>query len=72
MDKNLTYIPILNILRGIAALLVVLFHFVITTTGYIKDDILRSIFSAYIFYRYVEKPSKQLSSSTHYGNNIKG
>jgi len=45
MNKEIKYLPVLNILRGIAALLVVLFHFVTTTTGYVEDEIIRNIFS---------------------------
>ncbi len=38
------YIPILNTLRGVAALAVVLFHFIFAS-GYINDSVLRSIFN---------------------------
>ena len=38
------YISTINILRGIAALSVVIFHFVCTTTGFIKNELVKGIF----------------------------
>lgn len=45
MLNNSTYLPIINLLRGVAALFVVLFHFVYTTTGYVDDGIIKTFFS---------------------------
>lgn len=45
MKENSIHIPIIDLLRGLAALSVCLFHFVYTTTNYIQDDIILNIFS---------------------------
>lgn len=37
-------IPVINSLRGLAALLVCLYHFICTTTGYFSDELLLDIF----------------------------
>jgi len=44
-NNKLTYIPVINTLRGIAALLVVFYHFIYTTTDYIKDVTILNISS---------------------------
>lgn len=42
---NKIFIPILDSLRGLAALLVVLFHFICTTIGFIDNELILDIFS---------------------------
>jgi len=44
-NHTLTYIPVINTLRGIAALLVVFYHFIYTTTDYVENKALLTISS---------------------------
>lgn len=43
-EKNFAHIPVINSLRGLAALSVCLYHFVCTTTNYILDENILDIF----------------------------
>ena len=44
MQKKTTYIQVITLLRGLAALMVCLYHFICTTTDYITDEITLNIF----------------------------
>lgn len=44
MHKKIGFIPIITILRGIAALMVCLFHFVCKTTGYFTNEYVLKVF----------------------------
>ncbi|WP_179351499.1 acyltransferase family protein [Winogradskyella vidalii] len=43
-DKKIAFIPVITLLRGLAALMVCLYHFVCKTTGYVDDEFILSIF----------------------------
>lgn len=45
MKENSTHIPVIDLLRGIAAMSVCLFHFICTTTGYIQSPGILNVFS---------------------------
>jgi len=42
--KKIAYIPVITLLRGLAALMVCLYHFICKTTDYITDEITLNIF----------------------------
>lgn len=42
--QKIKFIPVITILRGLAALMVCLFHFVVTTTGYVQNEFVLTIF----------------------------
>ena len=44
MQKKIAYIPVITLLRGLAALMVCLYHFICKTTDYITDEITLNIF----------------------------
>lgn len=44
MNKKIEFIPVITVLRGIAALMVCLFHFVCKTTGYFSNEYVLKVF----------------------------
>ncbi|NRD23230.1 acyltransferase [Winogradskyella litoriviva] len=44
MENKLAFIPVITLLRGLAALIVCLFHFVCGTTDYVNNDLILKIF----------------------------